>query len=122
MFDAKVHHEKKTIRVTTVHFHSHSNGFELWHRQLGHVGRETARSMPGRYVKVMDLIVCAQSENYEPCLLAKQMKSPSTGRLAQPEKEHVLHSDFGGPIQLQTIGKSCHMATFFVGRYRFAKF
>lgn len=98
------------------------NGTDLWHCRLGHVGRETVKSMSGRHVEGMDISVSARSETCEPFPRALQTKYPATGRLAQLEDDHIVHSDNFGPIHPQTSAKSTYIIKFTAERSRLAKF
>lgn len=97
-----------------------NKGTDLWHRRLGHIGKDTVRSM---YEKVegMSPNVTTKEDCCETCVEAKQTKMPSVGRVVQLEEEHVIHSDIIGPISPETPGKSRYILTFIVEKSRFAK-
>ena len=91
---------------------------QLWHRRLAHIGPQSLQKMvQSGMVHGLDLSAeqakSAAEEVCEPCLQAKQTRTPfpaSTSSTNRPLE--LVHMDLMGPMPVRSVGGKAYLATF----------
>jgi len=103
---------------STIHAAAVVPAAQLWHRRLGHIGAPSLQKMVQtgmvdglglslEHAKTVNEEVC------EPCLQAKQTRSPfpeSTSTTTRPME--LVHMDVMGPMPVHSLGGKRYLATF----------
>lgn len=100
---------EKTVFLPSSHHKNGSEGIQLWHKSLGHVGKHAVATMSkGHTLGVdggakADVISCIASID------AKKTRTACNGLLATKSEDYVVQPDIIGPVGLSSWGGSWYI-------------
>lgn len=91
------------VRACCTNSSQKSKLITLWHRRMGYSNRTTIEYMISSDRYGMIPKETNKKKTCDICVQTKQVREPSTGKLAENAKEIIIHMDVCGPFRTQTF-------------------